>query len=68
MSKKRGKVIIHINEDKKKEAKVKDYSNAPKRTIKTTVIEAVTLNPIKKGTYIKLKVGKQQFETTPLFV
>lgn len=38
---------------------MKDYSNAPKRTIKTTVIDAVTLNPIQKGTYIKLIAGKQ---------
>jgi len=38
MSKKRGKVVIKINEDKKKEAKKKDYSDAPKRTLKTTVV------------------------------
>ena len=59
MSKKRGKAVIKIFEDKNKEAKFKDYSNAPKRTIKTTVIEAMTLNPIKKGTFIKLIIGKQ---------
>jgi hypothetical protein len=68
MSKKRGKVTISIFEDKKKEAKVKDYSNAPKRTIKTTVVEALMLNPIKRGTYIRLIVGKQSFETTSLFI
>ena len=68
MSKKRGTAAIHIFQDKKKEAKFKDYSNAPKRTIKTTVVEAVTLNPIRKGTFIKLTVGKQEFQTTPLFV
>lgn len=68
MSKKRGKIKISIFEDKNKEAKVKDYSNAPKRTLKTTVVEAIMLNPIKKGTYIKLVVAKQSFETTPLFV
>jgi hypothetical protein len=38
MSKKRGKAVISISEDKQKEAKLKDYSHAPKRTIKTTVI------------------------------
>ena len=38
MSKKRGKCVLTIFEDKNKEAKHKDYSNAPKRTIKTTVI------------------------------
>ncbi len=26
------------------------------------------VDPIKKGTYIKLAVDKQSFETTPLFV
>ena len=35
MSKKRGKAIISVYEDKNKAAKMKDYSNAPKRTIKT---------------------------------
>lgn len=50
------------------EAKKKDYSNAPKRTIKATVVEAITLNPIAKGTFVKLIVDKQTFETTPLFV
>lgn len=59
MSKKRGTATIKIFEDKNKEAKYKDYSNAPKRTMKATVIEAVTLNPIKKGTFVKLVVGKQ---------
>jgi hypothetical protein len=38
MSKKRGLAIISISEDKKKEAKLKDYSHAPKRTLKTTVV------------------------------
>jgi hypothetical protein len=38
MSKKRGKAVISISEDKQKEAKLRDYSHAPKRTIKTTVI------------------------------
>jgi hypothetical protein len=61
MSKRRGRATIGIFEDKKKEAKVKDYSNAPKRTIKATVIEAVMLNPIKRGTFIRLLVGKQSF-------
>jgi hypothetical protein len=61
MSKKRGKAIISIFEDKNKEAKKKDYSNALKRTIKTTVVEAVMLNPIRKGTFIKLTVGKQVY-------
>lgn len=61
MSKKRGKVEISIFQDKKKEAKVKDYSNAPKRTLKTTVVEAIMLNNIKKGTYVRLNVGKQTF-------
>lgn len=36
--------------------------------MKTTVVEAIMLNPIRKGTYIRLNVGKQTFETTPLFV
>ena len=53
--------MISVFEDKQKEAKSKDYSKAPKRTVKTTVVEAVTLNPIKKGTFIKLLVGKQEF-------
>ena len=38
---------------------MKDYSNAPKRTLYTTVVDAVTLNPVKIGTFIKLIVGKQ---------
>ena len=59
MSKKRGKAIITIHEDKDKAANMQDYSNAPKRTIKTTVIDAVTLNPVSKGTFIKLIAGKQ---------
>ena len=59
MSKKRGSIVMSIFQDKNKAAKSKDYSNAPKRTIKTTVIDAVTLNPIRSGTYIKLLVGKQ---------
>jgi hypothetical protein len=67
MSKKRGKVKIKISEDKNKGGK-QDYSNAPKRTIKTTVVEAVTLNPIQKGTFVRLTVGKKEFDTTPLFV
>ena len=61
MSKRRGETVIHIAEDKNKEAKMIDYSNAPKRTIKTTIIEAVTLNPIPKGTFVKLNVGKQEY-------
>ncbi len=68
MGKKRGEVKVRIFEDKNKEAKIKDYSNAPKRTLKATVIEAVTVNPVKRGTYIKLIVDKQNFETTSLFV
>ena len=40
---------------------MKDYSNAPKRTLKTTVVEAIMLNNIKKGTYVRLHVGKQNF-------
>ena len=38
---------------------MKDYSNAPKRTMKTTVVDALTLNPVPKGTFIKLIAGKQ---------
>ena len=68
MSKKRGKALISINEDKNKAAKMMDYSKAPKRTIKTSVVEAVTLDPISKGTFIKLIVGKEEYETSPLFV
>ena len=68
MSKKRGKAVISVFEDKNKAAKMKDYSNAPKRTIKTTVVDAVTLDPVSKGTFIKLVAGKQEFDTTPLFV
>ena len=68
MSKKRGKAIISVYEDKNKASKMKDYSNAPKRTIKTTVVDAVTLNPVSKGTFIKLLAGKQEFDTTPLLV
>lgn len=59
MSKKRGKAVMTIFEDKNKAAKMKDYSNAPKRTMKTTVVDALTLNPVPKGTFIKLIVGKQ---------
>ena len=58
MSKKRGKALITVHEDKNKAGKMMDYSKAPKRTIKTTVIDAVTLEPIDKGTFIKLLVGK----------
>lgn len=61
MGKKRGEMKVRIFEDKNKEAKIKDYSNAPKRTLKATVIEAVTVNPIKRGTFIKLLVAKQSF-------
>lgn len=61
MSKKRGTAIIKIFEDKQKEAKLKDYSNAPKRTIKATVVQAVMLHPPKKGTFIKLNINKQVF-------
>jgi hypothetical protein len=61
MSKKRGSIRLTIKEDKVQETKAKDYSNAVKRTIKTTVVEAVMLNPIQKGTFIKLIVGPQQF-------
>ena len=61
MSKKRGQVVLSIYEDKKKEAKLKDYSNAPKRTIKTTLIEAVLINQPINGAYVKLKVDKQIF-------
>lgn len=61
MSKKRGQVVLSIYEDKKKEAKLKDYSNAPKRTIKTTLIEAVLINQPINGAYVKLKVDKQTF-------
>ena len=68
MSKKRGKAIISITQDKDIHAQMVDYSNAPKRTIKTTVVDAVTLEPISNGTFIKLIVGKEQYETTPLFV
>lgn len=61
MGKKRGNVLISVFEDKQKEAKVKDYSNAPKRTLKATVVEAVMVHPAKKGTFVRLIVGKQQF-------
>lgn len=61
MGKKRGEITVRIFEDKNKQAKIRDYSNAPKRTLKATVIEAVTVNPIKRGTYIKLMVDKQNF-------
>lgn len=68
MSKKRGKALISVFEDKNKIATMKDYSNAPKRTMKTTVIEALTLSSTHKGTFVKLYVGDKEFETTQLFV
>ena len=43
MGKKRGKCTMNIFENKNKAANMKDVSNAPKRMIKATVIEAVTL-------------------------
>ena len=42
MGKKRGTCVMNIFENKNK-ANMKDVSNAPKRMIKATVIEAVTL-------------------------
>lgn len=67
MGKKIGKIKVGVFEDKQGGNK-KDYSNAPKRTLKTTVNEAIMINPITTGTYIKMKVGTQFFETTTLFV
>ena len=61
MSKKRGRIKINVFEDKNKQAQKKDYSNAPKRTLKATVIETVLLNPSPKGVYVKISVAKQVF-------
>ena len=45
MGKKRGLLKMSIHEDKDKKIGNKEYINAPKRTIKTTVVEALMLNP-----------------------
>jgi hypothetical protein len=46
---------------------INDKNFAKRRNVKTYAVEAIMKDKIKKGGFIKLQVGDEEFETTPIF-
>lgn len=46
---------------------INDKNFAKRRNVKTYAVEAIMKDKIKKGGFIKLHVGDEEFETTPIF-
>ena len=39
----------------------------PRRTVKVYAVEALMKNNVKKGAFVRLQLGSQEHETTPIF-
>lgn len=70
--KKQGTLKIELMEHTSKrpdqsDKQINDKNFSRKRNIKTYAVEAVMKEKLKKGGFIKLQVGEEDHETTPIF-